>query len=119
MDVMELDLIKKGLLTRHRMLGNGLANLGNSEGFAAMRPFATHTGFFAFRFHRSFVFSVEKALPRHVDAGREIANIHQAFFLELVAHLWIQLLIYRAQIDDGSATTLAGCLHAKEVDLCR
>ena len=117
--MMELHLIEKGFFARDWMLGNGLANLGNAEGCAAMCPFATHASLFAFRFHRSFVFSVEKTLPRHVNARGEIANIHQAFFLELVAHLGIQLLIYRAQIHDRSATTLARCLHAKKVDLCR
>src|SRR5258708_6684641 len=79
-------------------------------------PFACSARLPAGLFHNGMILGAEEALPRHVEAFTEIADVHQTFTLELLADVRIEAVINPAAIDDWPAAALLRGQQAEGID---
>src|SRR5215212_9029754 len=67
-------------------------------------------------FNLRSIVSLEKTLPAHIQLIGKVANVHQPLPLELIANVWIEVLIHLTTIDDGRFTAALGRRYAIKPD---
>src|SRR5271157_5517080 len=84
--MVQLHLVEKGKLARHRMAQHRAATLTNPQVVVA-NPFTGDSLLPALFLDSRAVISLKEMLPAHVEAVSEVADVHQALLLELLANL--------------------------------
>src|SRR4051794_13587263 len=79
-------------------------------------PLAGSAGVAACFFDYRAVLGSEEALPAHIQALAEVANVHEPLLFELTAYLGIETLVHLAAVHHRSGATLPGNGEAEKVD---
>src|SRR5689334_10659512 len=96
---MQLNLIEEDKLFRLRMLDDRGTTLPNTQAIAVL-PLELHRSPATVFFDLRPVVGLKKLLPANIQAGREVAHVHQAFAFKLLADARLQLAVNLAAIDD-------------------
>src|SRR5438067_13310088 len=115
---MELNLVEEDLLSALGMASDRLTNLAHSQAVFA-GPLASHACLGACGFDFMAIICVEELLPADIEAGREVAHIHQALLFKPLQDRGVHAAGDFATIGYWCSTTLLRRQRAVEVDLLR